>query len=884
MREDAQGDMELQQEADKIVLNQYAPAGVIINSDFEILQFRGQTSPYLQLAPGKASLNLLKMAKEELRLELRTAIHQAKKQEMPLSKSGLQVREGEQVRQVKIDVVPFPTPTMGEVYFLVLFEDTPALVPTLTETTTASSSQPAPEQDASDKQEMTRLRQELTATKENLQSIIEEQQATNQDLRAANEEILSSNEELQSTNEELETAKEEIQATNEELNTVNDELHRRNIEANQVNNDLQNLLSSTNIPILMMGADLCIRCFTPLAQRILNLIPTDVGRPLGDINHNLNVPDLEQQILEVINTLSVQEQEVQDREGRWYDLRIRPYRTIDNKIDGAVVILVDIDGLKRSAQQLQASRDYAEAIIETMGEPLLVLDSKLRVLTANRAFYEYFQVTPAETHHHTIFELGNGQWNIPALRSLLEEVLPQNHQIDDFEIEHEFERIGCKTILVSACKILQADNDEMILLAISDITERKLFESQRTQLLAQEQMARTAAESANRTKDEFLSIVSHELRSPLNSVLGWTQLLRKRNFDAAQTAHALEMVERGAKLQAKLVEDLLDISRIAAGTFKLNISPITLAPVVEAAMALARPLAEAKNLQMEAVLEPQMQVAADVDRLQQVIGNLLSNAIKFTPAEGRVTVKLERVGSFAQIQVSDTGQGISAEFMPHVFERFRQADSSSTRVQGGLGLGLAIVRHLVELHGGTISAASPGEGKGATFLVQLPLLEESRGGRGVLEQGGERSSPPQLFDSSSSLLNGLRLLVVDDDAGMLELLTTILEQYGTQVTAVASAQEAIAVLNANPGEYNLLLSDIGMPHEDGYALIRQVRALGAELREIPAVALTAYARMEEQSESLAAGFQRCIIKPVEPAQLVSVIAELAARPTSDSAY
>lgn len=323
-------------------------------------------------------------------------------------------------------------------------------------------------------------------------------------------------------------------------------------------------------------------------------------------------------------------------------------------------------------------------------------------------------------------------------------------------------------------------------------------------------------------------------------------------------------------MQAKLIEDILDVSRITTGQIKLNVSSINFALVIEAAIALARPSAEAKNIQIEAVFDPEsVRVSGDPDRLQQVIGNLLSNAIKFTPVGGRVTVKLECVGSLAQIQVSDTGQGISAEFLPYVFDRFRQADSSSTRSQGGLGLGLSIVRHLVELHGGAIQAASPGEGQGATFLVQLPLLE-TRVGWKMRE---EKIAPPHPLNSS--LLNGLRLLVVDDDMGMLELLTAILEEYGAQVTAVTSASLAIAVLTASE-EHDVLLSDIGMPNEDGYALIRQVRALSAEAgRKIPAVALTADARVEEHRKSLALGFQRYIAKPVEPAHLVSVIAELA---------
>jgi len=484
---DIQSDQEMQKEADRIVLNQFAPVGVVVNCELEILQFRGQTSPYLETAPGKASLNLLKMAKAELRVDLRTAIYQAIKQGVKITKSGLQVKEGDRIRQIKVDVVPFKPTAAAESHFLILFEDTPALLQQATKTA-ARSAQPGQEK-PSREEEMTRLRQELATTEANLQSIIEEQQATNQDLRAANEEILSSNEELQSTNEELETAKEEIQAANEELNTINDELHRRNLESTQVSNDLQNLLSSTNIPILMLESDLRIRRFTPLAQRILNLIPTDVGRPFGDINHNLNVPDLEQKILEVINTLSPREQEVQDQEGHWYDLRIRPYRTIDNKIDGAVMLLVDIDALKRSSKQLRASRNYVEAIVETMWEPLVVLDMSLQVITANRAFYNMFEVTPAQTEEYLIFDLGNGQWNIPRLRLLLEEVLPSNIEPDfqGFEIEHDFDQIGHKKMLLNARKMTQLDDQqEIILLAIADITQEKRLETELSQLLAQE--------------------------------------------------------------------------------------------------------------------------------------------------------------------------------------------------------------------------------------------------------------------------------------------------------------------------------------------------------------------------------------------------------------
>ena len=881
---DAGEGVDLQKEADRIVWNKYAPPGVIINSDLEIVQFRGETSPYLAPAPGKPSFNLLKMAQASLRLDLRTAILQAKRLDVPVRKEGIQLTTKEQLREVNFEVIPFQVPPSQERYFLVLFEDVQVsgLAQSLDDDRRVKprrGKQTATEQELIQlKQELAATKQELGATKEYLQSIIQDQEATNQELMTANEEVLSSNEELQSTNEELETAKEEIQSTNEELSTTNEELHSRIQELNKVNSDLRNLLSSVNIPIVILANDLSIRRFTPMAEKIFNLIPTDVGRPMNHIKPNINVPNLDQMILEVIDTLVIKQQEVQDIEGHWYDLRIRPYKNLDNQIDGAVIVLVDIDALKRSTEELKQSRDYAEAIVETIQQPLIVLDTNLRVLTANQCFYESFLVSKVETEHNSIFALGNGQWNIPQLRSLLEEILPQNNQIDNFEVEHTFENIGRKTMLVNACKVLRANNHEMILLAISDITERKLFESQRNQLLIHEQSARTAAEAANRTKDEFLSIVSHELRNPLSAILGWARLLRKHSFDAEQTANALEIIEASGKSLATLVEDILDISRITTGKLHINVSLIDLAPVIQAAIDVARLSAEAKNIQIETVLESPpdtLWVSGDPERLQQVFWNLLSNSIKFTPVGGRVTVKLEHIGSFAQVQVIDTGQGISTDFLPHVFERFRQADSTSTRLHGGLGLGLSIVSHLIEQHGGTIQAESPGEGQGTTMTVRLPLVSyhtQSSVSSNLSQVSRTGQEVP--LDTTPTLL-GVRVLMVDDEAGLLELLRTILEQYAAQVTAVTSAKEAIALLRANPGEYDVLLSDIGMPDEDGYALIAQVRALDGELGGIPAIALSAYVREEEQSKSLAAGFQRHLAKPVEPAQLASMIAELA---------
>ncbi|QQE67527.1 histidine kinase (plasmid) [Leptolyngbya sp. BL0902] len=451
-------------QADQTVLSRYGPTGVLVNEALEILQFRGQTGAYLEPAPGRASLNVLTMAKEGLRLDLRTALYQAQQTGQAVQRQSLLLKAGERPRPVQIEIVPLRPQTTAPLYYLVFFTETLESLATAGATLEAD---PVAQVEMNQYlQENQALRQDLDTTRSHLQSIIQEQEATNQDLRAANEEILSSNEELQSTNEELQTAKEEIQATNEELSTINDELYRRNAETTRISDDFQNLLSSIHIPILMLEDDLRIRRFTPTAAALFNLIPSDVGRPLSDINHRLAITDLEARITTVISTLEQSSQEVQDQEGCWYDLRIRPYRTLDNRIDGAVVVLVDIDSLKRIAEQLRQARDYADTIVQTLREALVVLDHDLRVVTANRQFYQTFQVGPADTEGRLIFDLGNGQWDIPQLRSLLHDLLPKNLQVEDFQVTHTFETIGPQMMRLNARKMTQVNGNDLVLLAI----------------------------------------------------------------------------------------------------------------------------------------------------------------------------------------------------------------------------------------------------------------------------------------------------------------------------------------------------------------------------------------------------------------------------------
>jgi len=387
------------------------------------------------------------------------------------------------------------------------------------------------------------------------------------------------------------------------------------------------------------------------------------------------------------------------------------------------------------------------------------------------------------------------------------------------------------------------------------------------------------AEEANRLKDEFLATLSHELRTPLTAILGWARMLNNGQLDEAYTALALETIERNAKAQSQLIEDILDVSRVITGKLRLEVQSVELAQIIETSINAVLPAAEAKGIRLQRVLDSGASiVSGDPTRLQQIIWNLLSNAIKFTPKDGRVQVKLERINSHVEIVVSDNGQGIAPEVLPFIFERFRQADSTMTRAHGGLGLGLAIVRHLVEMHGGTVEVESLGEGHGSTFTVKLPLVVmRSFNVRSATE--AERVHPTAssrlTFDCPPEL-DGLRLLVVDDEEDTRTLLKMVLERCGASVTTASSAREALAALRELRPD--VLISDLGMPEEDGYALIRKVRALPeADGGQTPSAALTAYARAEDRLRVLRSGFQIHVPKPVEPSELVAVVANLAGR-------
>jgi two-component system, chemotaxis family, CheB/CheR fusion protein len=874
---------ELPKEADRILLARYGPPSVVVDTALNILEFRGDTHPFLDHGrQGQASLNLMKMARRGLTFELRQAVQTARETGAPARRKSLQFRYRNRLWKADLEVLPLKGPVECERCLLVVFEGRP--VATLPEEPLSEAVE-AGSGDARDL-EITRLRLELAEATEYLQAVIQEHEAATEELQSTNEEASSANEELQSVNEELVTAKEELQSSNEELSTLNQELEDRNGQLGQLNDDLVNAFGSVDLPIMMVGSDLRLRRFTPAAEKLLNLAPADLGRPLEQLRPDFDVSGLADEVRQVIQTESAADREVKDRQGRAYRLRMSPYKTRDNRVDGAVLAMVDVDALKRSAERVQQALEYASAIVETVVEPLLVLDSALRIEKANRAFYEDFKVTAGQTEGRLVFELGDGQWDIPALKVALTEVL-SGRSVDAFEVEHEFPGLGRRTMVVSARRLRydRGDASERILLAFEDRTEVRRAQTNREGLLRLEQVARQKAELADRVKDDFVATVSHELRGPLTSIAGWLHILRgDPPADAATAARGLATIDRAVRAQTRLIQDLLDHSRIVAGKLELSLAVVDLGAIAQLVFDSLRAPAEAQGVTLELERgDTAAVILADADRLQQVLWNLVSNAVKFTPRGGSVRASIIRVEGHFQITVADTGRGIDPAFLPHVFDRFRQEKASTSRGHPGVGLGLSIVRQLVELHGGTVTAESAGPGRGATFTVRLPIpavLAEPDGGdhdRRVAEVMPPGTVPPQ---PALTLLAGVRVLVTDDDTDAREALVTVLERYGAEVTGANSADATLQALRH--GLPDVLVSDIGMPEEDGFSLLRKVRKLRPEEGgRLPAVAVTAYEGDDQRAAAMEAGFHAFMTKPVSPVELVDTVAQMAGRERGD---
>jgi len=628
---------DIQREADRMLLGRFAPATVLVNERMEIVQFRGHTGAYLEPAPGSASLNLLKMAREGLLMELRTAIHKAQKQGMPIRREELRIQSNGAARSVSIEVLPIKSPGMRERHFLVLFQDKDQPAPTPEVITRAR----APRAEKLEKTAV-RLEQELTATKDYMQSVVEELEDANEELKAANEEIQSSNEELQSTNEELETAKEELQSTNEELTTVNEELQNRNTDLGHLNNDLVNLLVSVNLPILMLGPDLRVRRITPAAEKVLQVRHADLGRLVTDLRLPIDMAKLEQMITESIDTLSVRSSEVQTPDGHWYLLRVRPYRTTENKIDGAVIKLLDIDPLKRSLQEAEAARDFANAIVGTIREPLVVLNQHLRVQAANRAFHQVFQLTREETDGKFIYNIGDKQWNIPALRELLEDILPQNSHLTDFEVDHVFPKIGRRIMLLNARRLEPDGADtHMILLAIEDVTERMRLEK--------------AVLDASEAEQQR---IGRDLHDGLGQHLTGIGFMSESLEDRLTAKAWPEAAALATKVTTRIKEAVAQTRDLAKGLFPVELKTHGIAPALQKlALNTEKLFSIACDFKTEASLQVRNESVAR--HLYRIAQESVFNAVKHSQGK-HIHIRLTGKGGRVTLMIEDDGVGIDA--------------------------------------------------------------------------------------------------------------------------------------------------------------------------------------------------------------------------------
>ena len=853
--------VDLRKEAERLLLGAYAPPGVLISAEMEIRHVWGDTGPYLSPGPGQASLNLLKMLREGLLVSVRSAVVQARTENRPVRTEGLRVKSNGGFHAVTVEVIPMRGASTPEGTCLIVFEDATrsrAAESPATPNPTATGAEPESVGTERLDGELAQLAQELASTREYLQAVIAQQEAANEELQTSHEEVQSANEELQSINEELETSKEEIQSSNEELATVNDELNHRNLELGRTNNDLTNLLASVQMAVVILGPDLRIRRFTPLAEKMFTLIPADLGRPIRDVTLGLPIPDLDTLLTDAIETRSVREREVQDGQGRWHLLRIRPYQTRESQIDGAVMMAVDIDTLKRA-------HEYAEAIVATVRAPLLVLDADLRVRTANRAFYDTFEVAPSETEGRPLFELGHGQWNIPALRRLLEEVLPHDHSVTDFEVEYTFEQIGRRVVRLNARRLIGIPGSSAspsILLSLEDVTASRQLER-----ASRERVAELAA--TDHAKDEFLAMLAHELRNPLGPLRSALQLVKHPKVSAATVSDMWDVMDRQVGNLTRLVDDLLDVARVTRGQIDMKKAVVDLIPIVRQAVTSMGLTMDTRTqeLTLSVVSDGPLYVEADATRMEQVFGNLLNNAAKFGAEQGHiwVTMGVERnegrtAADIVVVRIRDDGLGIDPEVLPRIFELFAQADHSLARARGGLGIGLTIVRRVVEQHGGRVEARSAGLGAGSEFLVRLPLSRPPDP-----EATGEAlaSQAPASLEAA-----GRRVLVVEDNPDGADTLARLLRVSGHDVRTAGDGSTALEAAGVFRPE--VILLDIGLPGISGYEVATQLRRLPG-LASVFLVALTGYGQERDRDLSRRAGFDLHLTKPVDHQMLLRVL-------------
>ena len=845
------GPADVQREADRVLLNRYAPPCVLVNEQFEIQHFRGRTTPFLETPAGQPTTNILRMAREGLFMELRSALTEAKAGRAPIVREGLRVLDQGSALPYTLRILPVNPPGTEELSLLVLFETT--ALPWAHHVTDLT-----PIGDA--ERDLEWLRRELASSQQYVQTVVDQHDIVTQDLRAAHEEVLSSNEELKSTNEELETTKEELQSANEELTTVNEQYQLRNRELGALTDDLENFISSADLPMVMVGRDLCIRRVTPAATRAFNVLPSDVGRSIDHIKFSLTVDDIRPVIHTVVTTLRPWHHEATDRDGRWWLLRVQPFRTGDNRIDGATIVAVDIDLIKRS-QDLAEERDYARAIVHTVREPLAVLDAECCVGLANEAFYALFRTTPEQVEGRSLWESAQGVWTDHSVRSRLLATCRGKESITNLEIEVTLGDQGRRVLVLNAAPIVRSDRPTRLLLAIEDVTNARAAETLRIDAETLRQV--------DRRKDEFLGILAHELRNPLAPMRFALELMRRAAGPSAKTDRQLQVLDRQVTHMVRIIDDLLDVSRITQGKLELRKEMVSLSSIVHGAIELCRPAVAAAQHQLKVSLPAEaVMLRADPVRLTQMLVNVLNNAVKFTPRGGHIYVIAETVGEAPEhpdqvrIRIRDDGIGIAPELRPKIFDMFTQGDRSLERTRGGLGVGLTLVRNLAQLHGGSVDVRSEGVDSGTEVILDLPI-----------EPPAHSAAHESKAASSVTSARSLRILVADDNEDGREMMQYFLESEGHTVAMASDGPSALAAVEKFRPEVAIL--DIGMPGLNGYKVAEQIRHANRH-QSLTLVALSGLGQEEDKRQATEAGFDVHFTKPVDIPALNRLLASVAA--------
>jgi two-component system CheB/CheR fusion protein len=831
-------------------LAQFAPPSAVIDREGNIVHMSEAAGHYLRLAGGEPSRNLLDLILPELRLELRSAMYQATQGDVSVDCRPIELPEQAALGPVAMTVVPFRDEQADADFLLVLFKRHEQVPDTVGE----------PRPGGSHDLVLAQLEAELQRKREQLQETIETAEISTEELRASNEELQAINEELRSATEELETSKEELQSVNEELVTVNYELKVKVEETSKANDDLNNLIASTDIATIFVDSGMRIKRFTPRASGLFSIIGSDVGRSLLDLTHKLDYDELADDVNATFETLRQVEREVRSSEGRCYIVRLLPYRTNEDRIEGAVMTFFDITLRRQAEEQARASEARMRLVAECASDYAIIsLDEEGRTTSWNKGAEYLFGYKAQEMMGETLERLfvpEDVAAGVPAdeLRRAREDGRAEDER---WHVRKDGSRFYCSGVTTP----LFDDAFYGYAKIARDATARVRHESELEQVLDRAQASKSAAQQAAALKDEFLSVMSHELRHPLNMININVELL-SRLPEVRKSEAPLRFakgIRNAVMSQAKIIDDLMDMSRARTGKLSLAMAPVEIGRLVRDLIDAER--ASPSACKVAIALSDDSggaAVLADRVRIEQVVMNLLSNAVKFTPSGGRIAVGIVREGASVRVDVVDSGQGIAPDFLPHVFDMYGQSMAVTTRSQGGLGIGLALVRDILALHGGRVEAFSEGLGKGARLSFWLPLLD--------IEASAPHDEP-----GADEAMAALRILVVDDMRDMLDVFTSLLETSGATVFAATGALEALDILQHET--VDLLISDISMPGIDGYELLRRVRANPC-LADLPAIAVSGMQRENDIADANAAGFSAHLGKPISIEQLSAIVRRL----------